>query len=269
MKISSAAVEEYRKILDKDPNSKVFAPLAEALREQKLYSQAQYVAEHGVKRHPGFVGGFVALGRVLSDQAKYTQSLPILKKATELDPQNLLALQLLGNVYLQLQMTKEALKTFKMVLFLNPLSEKAKKAVQKLESFSAEDFEEDVFKYSRPNIRKENQEEEIVAFEGSPEAISPLDDIELERKLSLVDALIIRNQFDRARDALTELSRRSPGHLGIQERFDLLETDVPEEEAMDLQPLVSREKMVIERKRALLEGLLQRIKTLHQGAIDL
>jgi hypothetical protein len=32
-KISPKAVEEYRKILQKDVNSKAFAPLAEALRE--------------------------------------------------------------------------------------------------------------------------------------------------------------------------------------------------------------------------------------------
>ena len=263
MKMSSSTIEEYRKILDKDPNSKVFAPLAEALREQRQYSQAEYVADHGIKRHPEFVGGYVALGRVLSDQAKIKQALPVLKKAVDLDPQNLLALQLLGNVYLQMQMTKEALKTFKMVLFLNPSSEKAKKAVQKLESFSAEDFEEDAFQYSRPNVRiSESDEDEI----NTPE--TRLDDLELDRKLSLVDALIVRNQFDRARDALMELSRRAPGNPLVQERFELLETDSPDEDVQDLHPLISREKMVIERKRAMLEGLLQRIKSIHQGAID-
>lgn len=270
MKISSQAIEEYRKVLDKDPNSKVFAPLSEALREQKEYSQAQHMAEYGIKRHPQFVGGYVALGRVLTDQAKYSQALPVLKKATELDPQNLLALQLLGNTYLQLQMSKEALKTFKMVLFLNPLSEKAKNAVQKLETFSAEDFEEDVFQYSRPNVRDWKSAPEATNEEPEMEvSAQPIDETELDRKLSLVDALIVRNQFERAHEALNELAQRSPGNPEIASRFELLEMDAPEEQADDLQPLISREKMVVERKRALLEGLLQRIRDIHQGAIDL
>ncbi len=258
--MNSETIEEYRKVLDKDPSSKVFAPLAEALRENKEFNQAEYIAWHGIKRHPQFAGGYVTLGRVLSDQAKHKEALPVLKKATELDPQNLLALQLLGNTYLQMEMTKEALKTFKMVLFLNPSSEKAKKAVQKLESFSADEFEEDIFEYSRPNMRRDHQEEVISA---------PMDEIELERKLSLVDALIVRHQYDRAHEALKELNALLPGNPQIQERFELLGTDSPEEEAIELQPLLSREKMVLERKRALLEGLLQRIRDHHKGAIDL
>lgn len=258
--MNAETIEEYRKVLDKDPNSKVFAPLAEALRENREFSQAEYIAWHGIKRHPQFAGGYVTLGRILSDQSKHTEALPILQKATELDPQNLLALQLLGNTYLQMEMTKEALKTFKMVLFLNPSSEKAKKAVQKLESFSAEEFEEDMFQYSRPNVRRDQSD--VINT-------SPMDEIELERKLSLVDALIVRNQYDRAHEALKELNSRLPGHPQIQERFELLGADSPEEEALDLQPLLSREKMVIERKRAMLEGLLQRIRNHHKGAIDL
>lgn len=264
--MTAETIEEYRKVLDRDPASKVFAPLAEALREQKEYSQAEYIAWHGIKRHPEFVGGYVALGRILSDQGRHKEALPPLKKASELDPQNILALQLLANSYLQMQMTKEALKAFKMVLFLNPHSEKARKAVQKLESFSAEEFEDDVFEYSRPNLRVAQSDLENLE---EIKADAPIDEIELQRKLSLVDALIIRNQYDRARDALLELNLRAPNNPEILERFELLDAETPEEEAVDIRPLVSREKLVIERKRALLEGLLQRIRDYHQGAIDL
>lgn len=255
MKSSSQIIEEYRKILDKDPSSKVFAPLAEALREQKQYAQAEYIAQYGIQRHPSFVGGYVAMGRILSDQSHFKRALPVLQKATSLDPQNILAWQLLANSYLQLDMTKEALKAYKMMLFLNPNSEKAKKAVQKLESFSAEEFEEEIFQYSKPQLPRVQE--------------SIISEKELERKLSLVDALIVRNQFDRAQQALMELNEKSPNNPEIQKRFELLDSEAPAEQAEDLMPIVSREKIVIERKRALLEGLLRRIRQYHQGAIDL
>ncbi|PIS10478.1 MAG: hypothetical protein COT73_09015 [Bdellovibrio sp. CG10_big_fil_rev_8_21_14_0_10_47_8] len=263
-KIAAETIEQYKKILTRDPSSKVFAPLAEALRENGFLAQAERIATDGIKRHPDFVGGFVALGRILLDQQRRKEAVAILQRATEMDPENLLALQLLGKVYLDLQMTKEALKVFKMVLFLNPLSEKAKRAVEKLESFSADEYEEDIFQYKTLPAKN--------GLQGHPEAEENLEEIalpptsneELERKLSLVDALIIRNDVGRAKEALTELSLRYPGNNEITRRFGLFDESAPEEESEEIQPLLSRENLVIERKRSLLENLLQRIKE-HQG----
>lgn len=261
-------IYEYRRLLAKDPMSKAFAPLAEALRENKQLAEAEKIAARGVQKHPNYVGGYVALGRVLMDQQKFDQALPILKEAKHLDPQNLLALQLLGTTLLQLKDPKEALKAFKMVLFLNPNSEKARKAVAKLENLSAEDYEEEIFQYqnisaSAALTNKNTQANDIKTEEKIETALtnepSLISESELERKLSLIDALILRNAFDRATAALQELNKRSPDHPEVLRRFQQLEEDLPEEEATPIQPLLSRERLILDRKKRILENLLQRI----------
>ena len=220
--------------------------------------QAEIVAANGIRRHPQYVGGYVALGRILMEQSRFAEAGPILQKATDLDPENLLALQLLGTYYLQTQRPKDALKAFKRVLFLNPQSEKARNAVQKLESISADEYEDDMFQYQTLKTQP------ISPQANSKETVSST---ELERKLSLVDALIVRNDLEKARMHLEELNARLPNHKEIVKRFELLDEALPEEEAMPLHPVASREKMVIEKKRRILENLLRRIKAHTEDSI--
>lgn len=254
-KVTEKTLDEYRRMLQKDPQSKVFAPLAEALREMGDFVRAEQIAADGVRRHPAYASGYVALGRILSDQSRQKEALVILQKAADLDPENLLALQLLALTHLRLNAPKDALKIYKRVLFLNPQSEKARSAIQRLESLSADEYEEDIFQYQRLDSQHATRE---LAFEKSnPQAVSPS---EIDRKLSLIDALIVRNELEKARQILSDLSFRTPANVEIAKRFELLDEDMPEEAADLLHPLQSREKMVVERKTKLLNNLLRRIK---------
>ncbi len=248
-------------MLKRDPGSKVFAPLAEAYREMGEWVRAEQVASDGIRRHPAYASGFVVLGRILSDQDRHREAFPILKKAADLDPENLLALQLLAKALLQLDLPKEALKIYKRVLFLNPQSERARSAVQRLESLSADEYEEDIFQYQ--NLKANTVTSPLPEKAKS----NSLSGTELDRKLSLVDALIVRHELDKARDILSDLNFRSPANKEIAKRFELLDEEVPEEGADLLHPLQSREKTVIERKKRLLTNLLQRIKERNEGQI--
>ncbi|RYZ63813.1 MAG: hypothetical protein EOP09_17015, partial [Proteobacteria bacterium] len=66
-KIEATAIEKYQLLLQKDPNSQVFAPLAEAYREIGMLKEAEVVVRAGVKRHPHFAAGFVVYARVARD----------------------------------------------------------------------------------------------------------------------------------------------------------------------------------------------------------
>ncbi len=253
-KVTEKTLDEYRRMLQKDPQSKVFAPLAEALREMGDFVRAEQIAADGVRRHPAFASGYVALGRILSDQDRQKEALVILKKAADLDPENLLALQLLALTHLRMNSPKEALKIYKRVLFLNPQSEKARAAIQRLESLSADEYEEDIFQYQRLDSQNSSQKPANDLTSEAPSAA------ELDRKLSLIDALIVRNELEKARQILGDLSLRMPTNLEIAKRYELLDEDAPEESADLLHPLQSREKTVVERKTRLLQNLLRRIK---------
>jgi tetratricopeptide (TPR) repeat protein len=116
-KIEASAIEKYQVIMQKDPNSQVFAPLAEAYREMGMMKEAEQIARLGVKRHPQFASGFVVYARIMKDVGRPEDSLKLVQKAIELSPENLMAHNLQAEIYLQSKRPKEALKAFKMVCF--------------------------------------------------------------------------------------------------------------------------------------------------------
>lgn len=264
-KISTAALVQYEKALEKDPGSKLFAALADGYRELGRFSDAELLARDGIKRHPGYVGGYLVLARVLMATRRADQAEGILKKAVELSPENLLAYQLLGQVFVELKRPTDALKAHKMVLFLNPLSEKSRQAVEKLETLTAVDYEDEVFEM-RP-LKSQNFGGEASVSEGSSAAVeytgkttkAQFKDGDLERSLSLVDALIVRNDLQSARSRLGELSQNYPDSAEVQKRWHYFEDESPMDDVEALRPILSRERRVLERKKHSLEHLLQQI----------
>lgn len=266
-KISAETLAEYQQTLKKDPASKVFAPLADAYRELGQWGEAELLARNGIKRHPDYVGGYLVLARILLATRRAADAEPVLKKAVELSPENLLVYQLLGQAFVALKRPQDALKAHKMVLFLNPLSEKSRHAVEKLESLSAADYEDEIFEM-RPlqsaaatvgggNFVKPPAEDRAPGAEKAAAKIA--EPAELDRSLSLIDALIVRNDLDRAKTKLIELSEQFPDSPQVKKRWTYFEDDSQEEEIETLRPILSREKQIVAKKKAVLEAILTRI----------
>ena len=138
-------LENYQRMLKEDPQSKVFAPLADAYRRLDMLAKAIEIAQKGVKLHPHFASGHVALGQALIENGDFETAVLHLKQAAELSPENILAHLSLARALLRIRQPKQALGAFKMVLFLNPQNEEALRAVSKLESLTADEFSEDLF----------------------------------------------------------------------------------------------------------------------------
>lgn len=264
-KVSLEAISQYEKLLEKDPSSRVFAALADAYREIGRLLDAEKLASIGVKRHPEYVGGYLALARIFLSTKRASQAEDLLKQAVQLSPENLLAYQLLGQTYLELKRPLEALKAHKMVLFLNPLSEKSREAVSRLEALTAVDYDDDLFEMTPLKTKIYDAPEKLEPIEPSPQPPSQAktsmsDEARLERELSLIDALIVRNDVGQARSQLLELSRTYPDHPQVVRRWGYFDDEVPINEIEEpLRPLMGREKLIWEKKRALLEGILHRI----------
>jgi tetratricopeptide (TPR) repeat protein len=258
-------IEKYQAILKKDPNSQVFAALAESYREMGMLVQAEKTAREGTERHPSYVSGFVILGRILVTQERWREAEFVLQKAATLGPENILAHQLLGQVYLQTKRPKEALKAYKLVLFLNPQSDMAKKAVEKLESLTADEFEEDIFQMKKlPNEGLGEMSAAISPVSRpSPGAITHGLGSSRERSLALVDAFIVRNEMTQARSYLQKLALEFPNDEKINERWDMIAAEEESiEEAASIEPDLTREHFIRDRKIQRLEFVLRRIKTL-------
>lgn len=280
--VDSSTIEKYRLILSKDPNSQIFAPLADALRENKDLENALKTARNGVQRHPKFAGGFIILAKILKDMGKKEEALGHLVHATELAPQNILAHQILGETYFELRRPKEALKSFKMVLFLNPSSEKAERFIAKLESITADEYPTDVFEMAKlssiRNVRAlkeidQNKVELPVTKESNPTKKTPTG---LERMLSLIDAFIVRNELIQAQNLLNECQYEYGNYPEITQRTQLIQKRAHSAELLepatdseaDVAPLVSRKQQIKERKLQALEMLLRKIECLKEKEIS-
>lgn len=270
-KIDASTVERYQNILESDPKSQVFAPLAEAYREMGMLKEALKVAASGVQHHPQFTGGLVTYARILKETQHLEKALEVAQRATQLAADNILAHQIKAEILLQLKQPKEALKTFKMVLFLNPNSKSAQKAVQKLESLTADEFEDDVFEMTKlPEVVLSNEKlppppiEREFAYEESPiiESTAPSHHNKaLERMLSLIDAFIVRNDLEKANALLKDTRIEFGEHPEISKRMKTLQVRYDDlEEPLPLKPMRPRDELVRQKQLETLELMLRKIE---------
>jgi tetratricopeptide (TPR) repeat protein len=129
----SPLIYGYLKKYQDDPNSRVFAPLAEAYRKAGLVDEAIEIAREGLRVHPHFVGGRVALARALFDKKQYEEVITELSSVVQDAPDNLVAQRLLGESCLMVGRVSEALGAYKMLLFFAPQDPDTAKIVHELE----------------------------------------------------------------------------------------------------------------------------------------
>lgn len=254
--ITNETLEEYQKILNSDPKSKVFAPLADGYRERGMLEEALKVCEQGLKYNPNYASGHLAMGRILQAQSRFHEALKYFNEAVKLSPDNLLAFQLLGDTFVALKQAKEALKAYKMALFIDPKLEKAQKAVKQLEAITSEEYEADLFEMKK-----------IPKSSGSPlkvqETLSHnLEDqvtakLNLDREISYIDALLVRGDIQKAEERLEQVLPIFPGEPELLKRYSLLK---PSEIPTPIRPQISREKRALEQKRKALHKLEKAIE---------
>ncbi len=254
--IQAELIERYQLLLQKDPKSQVFAPLTEAYRKMGLLEEAFRIAVRGVQFNPNFGGGRIALAKVFLDRENAAAALEELEKAVDLSPDNILAHMLLADCYLKAQRPKDALRAFKMVLFLAPTNEKAMRAVRKLESLTADEYEEDLFE-----MKPLPQAGELRTESASPlKPVSEKSTSDLERVLSLVDAFIVRNDIDKAGATLRESERTFGTHPELVKRLKLVnQRAFIAEDSPAKEPIPNRRKAAMDDKIELLRQLLARV----------
>jgi tetratricopeptide (TPR) repeat protein len=129
----SPLLYSYLRKYQEDPTSRVFAPLAEAYRKAGLIEEAIDIAREGLRIHPQFVGGRVALARALFDQKQFSEVIDELIQVVRDVPDNLVAQKLFAESCLMLGRVAEALGAYKMLLYYTPNDPELWKLVQELE----------------------------------------------------------------------------------------------------------------------------------------
>lgn len=122
---SAQEIDRLATQLAKDPQSKVFMPLAEEYGKVGMWQEAAVVLEDGLKFYPGFITAMVALGRAYDQMGQATKAKAILEESVKLSPENLRAHRTLIKIYASQGENHSALQSCAVILRVNPRDEEA------------------------------------------------------------------------------------------------------------------------------------------------
>jgi tetratricopeptide (TPR) repeat protein len=127
---NSPEIAELTKKLEENPDSLVFAPLADAHRKSGQLEEALSICKKGLEKHPNYTSARVVLGRVFQDQGKTEEASSEFKKVLDSDPENIQAHSLLGSLFIQKGDHQAAIEEFQKVLSLNPDDEQVQESLR-------------------------------------------------------------------------------------------------------------------------------------------
>jgi tetratricopeptide (TPR) repeat protein len=125
-------IERLTEKLSKDPNSLVFAPLADAYRKIDLIEEAIDILKKGLEKHPNYASAYIVLGRCYQDQKMFELARSEFDKALEVDPGNFLAAKLYAGVLVSLGQKDEAIKRFRHLLEIQPGNSEIERVLDEL-----------------------------------------------------------------------------------------------------------------------------------------
>jgi len=113
-------LERYLRIFQENPDSRVFAPLADLYRRLGRLSEAEEICREGMKRHPYYAGGRVALAHIFLDSNRLPEALVEAEAVVTYYPDNLLARKILIRVLARMGDSLRASREFEALKHLAP-----------------------------------------------------------------------------------------------------------------------------------------------------
>lgn len=121
--MSIKEIEKLREKVDKDPNSKLFVPLAEEYKKEGMTDEAIEVLQKGLQRQPGYMSARVSLGKIYLAKGQMDEARAEFESVIKSIPDNLYAHKKLAGIYRDTGERDLAIKAFRTVLKLNPMDE--------------------------------------------------------------------------------------------------------------------------------------------------
>ena len=135
-------IERLKEKISRDPNSKLFVPLAEEYKKAGMLDEAIEVLTSGLENQPGYLSARVSLGKIFIDRGLLPEAQTEFEKVIGAIPDNLYAHKKLAEIYRDLGEKAKAVREFNMVLKLNPLDEWASSSLSEIELQPAQKVEE-------------------------------------------------------------------------------------------------------------------------------
>lgn len=246
-------LERLKEKVDKDPNSKLFFPLAEEYKKVGMLDEAIDVLMKGLNSQPDYMSARVSLGKIYLEKSMVNEARAEFEKVINSKPDNLYAHRKLAEIYRNLGERDKALEEFRMVLTLNPLDEDAARTITEIEkeltvqsgitdttfpilqevklsdvSLAEEvsDNDKEEVKAQEEGIKEEFKEiQEIEKFEDT--AIETAEQREemtssFEDLLRESDLYIAQGRYKEAMDIYMKLLSIEPGNVSVLQRTEEL-----------------------------------------------
>lgn len=117
--MANPRIDDLRKRIERDPQSRLFAQLAEELRKDGDLDEAIQVAREGLKTHSSYPSARLTLGRALMDTGDTKAAQRELETAVQGAPDNILAGRLLAECLESLGRLEEAAARYRTTLALS------------------------------------------------------------------------------------------------------------------------------------------------------
>lgn len=197
---SALEIDRLATQLAKDPQSKVFMPLAEEYGKVGMWQEAAAVLEDGLKFYPGFITAMVALGRAYDQMGQATKAKAILEESIKLSPENLRAHRTLIKIYASQGENSSALQSCAVILRVNPRDEEALSVQSALSTLSRQETRQprqaDTVTRDLSARQPATQPAPIVLRASRPEtSISPEGMPAFEPELASTDPLIVASEL--------------------------------------------------------------------------
>lgn len=185
-------IEKLVQLWRENPKSGVWAQLANAYYQSGLIIEAIDTCLDGLKTNPGNVQGNTVLAKCYMKQGKYEEALICYENITKSDPQNLMAISQMAQIYYTRRNLEKSYELFNLVLFLNPYDEYAKARIHQLESEKGKDFfnKNKMEETDKEDITVLTREDNIEKFYDGPVELSEgdlFDSSHLEKSQYLLD----------------------------------------------------------------------------------
>jgi tetratricopeptide (TPR) repeat protein len=166
----TSEIEKLERRWSENPKGRNFAPLADAYRKAGELDRAIELCTAGLERHPDYVSAHIVFGRCLMDQKNDAGAADVFRKVLVLDPENVLALKILGEIALRSGRYDEAVDWVTRLLAADPMNGEAAETLTRAKGKAAQQQASAPVPASQARARAA---EPVVQFVPAPAATRP------------------------------------------------------------------------------------------------
>jgi predicted regulator of Ras-like GTPase activity (Roadblock/LC7/MglB family) len=167
-------IAKCQKILEADPNSQIFAALAEAYRKKGEAAKAHEVCRKGIEIHPDYASAYIVLAKIFADQKNYNEADRQLQKAIGVGGRTRSVDLLQSEIYIKLGYKEKARNILFKLQKTDPENEAVKSLLLNLEGKSIEMPEPAPMPKFKSEAVRVPKSEHITVPKFEPEPVSPL-----------------------------------------------------------------------------------------------